>query len=89
MIQPMRVMEDKMGVVIYTQNLRVEGTLHLRPASRLTDFLNLPGAGNFMAVTDAAVYSWSGEKPLHTASVMDINKNYINMVIPKPPPAGE
>jgi len=83
MIQPLRVGKDRVGVVIYTQHHRVEGYLHLRPGSRLTDFLNSAAVGNFMAVTDARVYSLAEETPLHTADVMDMNRNFIVMVIPK------
>ncbi len=83
MIQPLRVGKDRTGVVIYTQHHRVEGYLHLRPGSRLTDFLNSAVAGNFMAVTDAKVYSWSEETPLYKADVVDVSRNFIVMVVPK------
>jgi hypothetical protein len=89
MIQPLRVEKDRMGVVIYTQHLRVEGYLHLRPGSRLTDFLDLAAAGNFMAVTDAKVYSWAEGTPLYQADVIDVNRNFIVMVIPKGPAGTE
>lgn len=84
MIQPLKVRKDRMAVVIYTQHHKIEGDIHLHPDARMTDFLNLTAVGTFLAVTDAAVYAWPAETPLYTANVVDVNRNHVTLVIPKP-----
>jgi len=83
MVQPLRIEKDDMSVVIYTEHHRIEGTIHPLRGSRLTDFLNSDRMGTFIPVTDAKVYIWSEDTPIHTADLLDVHKGHVAMVIPK------
>ncbi|MCX6005321.1 MAG: hypothetical protein NT082_06585 [Chloroflexi bacterium] len=81
---------QKLEVVIYTQTLKIVGTVHTMPDSRLVDFmnsrfLNFKEADLFIVVTDATVYILPQENLLQSAEFLTINKRAIMLVLPKPP----
>ena len=80
----LRAPRDMMEVVLYTNSHRVEGRIHYSPGARLTDFMNFRLEAQFMAITHATIYTLTGEDPLYTVDFLDINRNHITMVFPKP-----
>lgn len=81
-VNPLKAKRDRVEVMIYTQNHRVEGEVHTQPGGRLTDFVNSRGDQSFIPVTNAKVYDMSGEKQLFTADFLAVNKNGISMIFP-------
>ena len=71
--------KDKMRVVVYVNDWRVEGDMHILTESRLTDSLNAK-TKDFLAITDATIYdARSGEKLVET-KFLDINRASISIV---------
>jgi hypothetical protein len=87
--RPMRVEKSQTSVVILTQWCRIEGKIHVIPGSRITDFMNSSTGQTFIPITEARVYPLSGETPLYSADFLDVNKNYIIVIIPQPKLVGE
>ena len=87
--RPMRVEKSQTSVVILTQWCRIEGKIHALPGSRLTEFMNSSTGQTFIPITEARVYPLSGETPFYTADFLNVNKNYIIVIIPQPTLAGE
>ena len=78
---PLKIKKERLQVVIFTQNYRVEGEVHIQPGSRLTDFINV-GDKSFIAVTNARVYNLSEEEPVHVVDFLTLNRNGITMAFP-------
>ena len=86
----MRVRRERLEVIIYTQTLKIVGTVHTLPNSRLVDFMNakfmdFKETDLFIVVTDAIIYTLPTENILQTAEFLAINKKAIMLVLPKPP----
>lgn len=73
--------KDRVRVVIATQMYRIEGEMYVLSGSRLTDALNSK-AKDFFALTDAKVYSLSGDQLLYEPSYLAVNRDAIAMVFP-------
>ena len=75
----MKTHKEKVSVVVYVDDWRIEGDLHVLADSRLTDALNAR-MKDFLAITDAKIYdSHTGELQT-TASFIDINRNSISLI---------
>lgn len=83
MVEALKVTKEKAEVVVYTQQHRIEGEVHLHPGSRFTDFMNVKTGLGFMPITNAKVYTLSGDKLLHTVDLLNINKSSIVIIFPK------
>jgi hypothetical protein len=71
--------KDRVKVVVYVDEWRVEGDLHVLSDSRLTDALNAR-MKDFLAITDATIYdARSGEKLVDT-KFLDINRTSISII---------
>jgi hypothetical protein len=71
--------KDRVKVVVYVDDWRVEGDLHVLSDSRLTDALNAR-MKDFLAITDATIYdARSGEKLVDT-KFLDINRTSISII---------
>lgn len=79
-----KISRDKIGVVIFTLQYRIEGEIHVPPGGRITDFVNIPQT-NFIAVTSARIYraTQKGEEPLYKKDFLALNKEYIIIISPK------
>ena len=73
------ISKEEIAVIIQTSTHRIEGYLHVRSGVRLKDELNHPE--RFLAVTDASVFSPTGEL-LYRSSFMAVNSNQVVWVIP-------
>jgi hypothetical protein len=54
------VEKEKFRALIFTASLKIEGTIHLLPQERMTDYLG-EAAKPFIPVTEATVFSITGE----------------------------
>jgi hypothetical protein len=86
---PLKVAKSEISVVIFTQRHRIEGKIHAVLGSRLTDFMNANTGQTFLPVTEARVYASSGERPLYTVDLLNVNRNYITVIIPQTTVSGE
>lgn len=75
----MHTSKDKVKVVIYLDEWRVEGDLHVLSESRLTDSLNAK-MKDFLAVTDAVIYDARTNEKLVTTRFVDINRASISII---------
>ena len=73
------ISKEEITVIIQTLSHRVDGKVHVRPGVRLKDELNHPE--KFLAVTDASVYSSTGEL-LYRSRFMAVNSDQVIWVIP-------
>jgi len=71
--------KEKVKVVVYTDEWRVEGDLHILSTSRLTDALNAPGK-DFLAMTDATVYDSRTGAEVTRTKFLDVNRTKIAVV---------
>lgn len=75
---------DRVEVIIFTPQYRIEGRIHILPGGRITDFVNAAHA-DFIAVTRAKIYSSTSreEKPLYEKDFLALNKEYVIIVSPR------
>lgn len=73
--------KDKVQVVVITNLLRIEGTMHVLAGSRLTDAVNSK-AKDFIAFTDAAVYSLADDRLLYEPEYVAVNREAISALFP-------
>jgi hypothetical protein len=72
--------KDKIRVVVYVDEWRVEGDLHILADSRLTDALNAR-TKDFLAITDATIYdARTGEQLVTRTKFIDINRTSISVI---------
>lgn len=81
-VNPLKSKRDKVEVVIYTQQFRVQGEVHTQPGGRLSDFVNSRADQIFIPVTNAKIYPVSEERLLFTVDFIAINRNRISMIFP-------
>ena len=68
------IKKKPVAVYIQTSNQLIRGKIHIRPDERLKDELN--ASDQFIAVTDARIYSQDGEK-VDLCSFLAINRDHI------------
>lgn len=78
----LRIPKDRKEVVIYTRNHRVEGEIYLVADSRISDELNVR-AREFLAVTNARVFTLVGDSLLHEADFVTVNKHAVDLILSK------
>ena len=76
---------DRTSVVIYMQDLVIEGDIALHMGSRLTDYLQ--SDKDFIAVTDAVVKYPDGKQKFQ-APFLSINRNQVKLIVPQEGIAG-
>lgn len=72
------IKKDRAEVIILTDQYRIEGTVHLVPKARLTDFLNRPD-NHFIPMTNVVVYSQNGQEHYRT-DYLALNKTKITFL---------
>lgn len=76
----MQTSKDKIKVVVYVDDWRVEGDLHILSDSRLTDALNAR-MKDFLAITDATIFdAKTGEELVTRTKFLDINRTSISII---------
>jgi hypothetical protein len=78
----MKVEQTEIEVIIYMQNSRVEGKLHLPSGGRLSDYMEL-AERQFVPVTDAKIYTVPTNELLYSVSFLSLNKDFIVFIFPK------
>ena len=76
-----RVTKQSIAITARVDDSIIQGIIHISPENRLKDELNL--GENFMAVTDAQVWTLNGTTPLYSTPVLLINKTRINWIFPR------
>lgn len=76
----LRIPKERKQVLIYTNNHRIEGEIYLVADSRVSDELNVR-AREFIAVTNANIYSTHGDTLLHYSDFVTVNKHAIEVMI--------
>jgi len=74
------VTKKPMEVIIQTTDHKITGNVHIRPDHRLTDEINTDEP--FLAVTEAKIYSASGEVIFNT-QFLAVGRSQIIWIIPK------
>lgn len=75
----MQIKKDKVKVVVYVDDWRIEGDLHVLSEGRLTDALN-SRSKDFLAVTDAVIYDARTNAVLTRTPFLDVNRAAISVV---------
>ncbi len=78
----MKIEREQVPVVVYMKDFKIEGTLHIPPGGRLTDFMNISGKP-FIPVTDAVIYKTETGEKLYEIGLMQINKNFVQLIFPQ------
>ena len=76
----MHTNKDRVAIVALVGAWRIEGKMHVLSGSRLTDSLN-SRANDFIAVTDAKVYSASDGALLMESPYLALNRVSVDMVV--------
>ena len=77
----MKVERERVEVIIYLGDFRVEGVIHLPPQGRLSDFINAPQR-QFIPVTCATVYRGDSTEPIYKVELMLVSKRFISAIFP-------
>ena len=75
-----KIDKEKYQAVIYTSQFKINGTVHLLPEERLTDFLG-DQENRFVPVTDATVSQLDGQE-LTSTDFLCLNKDEVTLIIP-------
>ena len=84
--RPLQIETEAVRVVIYTQQFKIIGNLHIPPHGRLSDFLNKTLGGVekdlFLPVTQAECFSADDGKLKYVTEFLTIHKHHIHLVFP-------
>jgi hypothetical protein len=81
----MKIEKDIIEVIVYFQNAKIEGEIHIPKGGRITDFINIPTKA-FIPITNAVFSSLDKQNNYnceYRAGFMEVNKSFITIVIPK------
>ncbi|MFH1201914.1 MAG: hypothetical protein V1674_03370 [Candidatus Omnitrophota bacterium] len=79
----MKIEKETIEVIVLTQYYRIEGTVHILPGGRITDFISSRNVENFIPVTNAKIYSTLQNKMLYHTDFLNLNTNFIALLLPK------
>jgi hypothetical protein len=77
-----KIKKNRHFVVILTQDYRIEGEIHVLPGRRITDFANSKTNEDFVAMTNAEIFSLSKNVSISKVEYLAVNKSYINIIYP-------
>lgn len=80
------IAKDKVRSHIQTETQHILGNVHVRIGDRLSDELNREN--NFLAITEAEIYSHTGEL-LYSTNFLAVNRRHIVWLMPVDPPQDE
>ncbi len=81
----LRIPKERREVVVFTRNHKIEGEMYLLMDSRISDELNVR-VKEFIPITNAKIYTLSGDSLLYTTDFITVNKHSIDLVLTKPAP---
>ena len=70
--------ENQTRVVILTASYRIKGYIDVLPGARVTDYMQ--GAKDFIAVTEAEVWSVAGAGLVLSAAFIDVARDQIEVI---------
>ena len=76
-----RVTKASVAVTARVGDSIIQGMVHLSPDNRLKDEMN--HGENFIAITDAQVWTVGGTNPIYSAEVLIVNKPHIDWIFPR------
>lgn len=86
-----RLERNKVKVVTFTTQYRIEGEIHIPIGGRITDFVNITNT-DFIAVTQAKIHH-SGQRmdegSFYESDFLALNKNFVVIILPKGKIEGE
>ena len=71
--------QEKVKIVAFIPNHRIEGTIHMYKEGRLSDFLNSTSKG-FIPINNATIYTNQDNKVIGKPRFMGLNRNSIIML---------
>ena len=74
-----KIEKETIRAIIRTTTETIEGMVYKRPQHRLLDALNL-GDDQFIAVTDAKIYSGEDGELTYETDIIAVNKNHIVLI---------
>lgn len=81
----LRIPKERREVVVFTRNHKIEGEMYLLMDSRISDELNVR-VKEFIPITNAKIFSLSGDSLLFSTDFVTVNKSSIDLVLTKPAP---
>jgi len=82
----LRIPKERREVVVFTRNHKIEGEMYLLMDSRISDELNVR-VKEFIPITNAKIYTLSGDSLLFATDFVTVNKSSIDLVLTKPGPS--
>ncbi len=77
----MRVEKKSLKTVIFTDNLKIIGQIHILPQERLTDFLT-DSALIFLPLTNAEIRTVIDDKIIAKTKFLNLNKSEVTIIYP-------
>jgi hypothetical protein len=77
-----RIEKDSFEAVIYTNNMKLVGQVHVLPQERLTDFLGTTTL-SFVPLTDVTFYDLRTQQMLGQSKFLSLNKSEIIIIYPR------
>jgi len=75
-----KVDKEQYQAIIYTNQFKISGTIHLLAEERMTDYLG-DQDNIFVPITGASVHSLTGE-PITDTDFLCLNKSKITLLVP-------
>ncbi|MBI2266814.1 MAG: hypothetical protein HYU64_16905 [Armatimonadetes bacterium] len=79
----LRIPKERKNVIVYTRNHKIEGEMYVLMSARISDELNVR-VREFIPITNAKVYTLSGDSLLYSAEFLSVNKHAIDLVVTLP-----
>jgi hypothetical protein len=77
----MSVITEERGVIVFLDDYRIEGTIHLHFKQRLLDFINVADMNKgFFPMTDAKIYSLKNNQLLDSVEFISINREKVTLI---------
>ena len=77
----MKIEREEREVVAILDNFRIEGTIHLPPGGRISDFFNIPKTS--MVMTKARVFLHRDNQLLYRIGFIVLNRELIKGIFPQ------
>lgn len=75
-----RVTKQSVAITARVGDSIIQGVVHIQPDNRLKDELN--HEEDFIAITDAQVWTLTGSNPVYASPVLIVNKAHIHWLFP-------
>ncbi len=77
----MSVITEEREVIVFLDDYRIEGTIHLHFEQRLLDFINVADMNKgFFPMTGAKIYSLKNDQLLDSVEFISINREKVTLI---------